>query len=381
MATPTPDPSAVVSETYQPLAPNDIWEWNVLCQTICLSIPGLMFILRTYVRVWIKRVWILEDYLCCFAFLGLAVYSSLLTTVFSKRGGTHEWYLQMSEVMPILYYLNITQIWYGPAAACTKSAILVLYIRVFSPSRRSKFYYTVLAMIVIICGFYFAITMAKSLQCLPRARIWDKTVPGNCVDLSVLLDASGLFNTLSDVCILLVPLKGVWNLQMSRKRKIGVYAIFTVGIVGPVFSIVGLTMRLKLATSMDQSYSQPLICIWATAELATGVMVICLPTLPGILHRHARRPSTTIVNGSGIKSLPRHGPKSLEKDDTLLEGNYFELRDGKYKEPQVHVPQTAFVNEIRGGGESADVDYQLGPRGDAIWPSDGIMKVTRIELS
>ena len=42
-------------------APNDLWNWNVLCQTLCLSIPGIMFVLRVYVRLWIKRVWILED--------------------------------------------------------------------------------------------------------------------------------------------------------------------------------------------------------------------------------------------------------------------------------------------------------------------------------
>ena len=52
-----------------------------------------------------------------------------------------------------------------------------------------------------------------------------------CVDLVVLLDASGLFNIISDICILLVPLKGVWSLQMSRMRKVGIYFIFTVGIM------------------------------------------------------------------------------------------------------------------------------------------------------
>ena len=128
-------------------------------------------------------------------------------------------------------YVNIIQIWYGPAAACTKSAILLLYLRVFVPHRGSKFDIAIRAFILIICGFYFAITIAKICQCLPRARIWDKTIPGKCVNMSALLGTSGLFNIVSDVCILLVPLKGVWDLQMSPKRKIGIYAIFTVGVM------------------------------------------------------------------------------------------------------------------------------------------------------
>lgn len=128
-------------------------------------------------------------------------------------------------------YVNIIQIWYGPAAACTKSAILLLYLRVFSPRRGSLFDTAVRGFIFVTCAFYVAISIAKICQCLPRARIWDKRVPGRCLSLPTLLNASGLFNIISDVGILLVPLKGVWNLQMSRKRKLGIYGVFTVGLV------------------------------------------------------------------------------------------------------------------------------------------------------
>lgn len=127
--------------------------------------------------------------------------------------------------------MNIIQIWYGPAAACTKSAILLLYLRVFSPRRWDKFDIAVRGLMFITCAFYFAISVAKICQCLPRARIWDTSVPGHCVSLPALLQASGLFNIISDVGMLLVPLKGVWNLRMGGKRKVGIYAVFTVGVM------------------------------------------------------------------------------------------------------------------------------------------------------
>lgn len=127
--------------------------------------------------------------------------------------------------------MNIIQIWYGAAAACTKSTILLLYLRVFSPRRWNKFDIAIRVLILLICGFYFASSIAKICQCIPRTRIWDRSVQGHCVNLSVVLDTSGLFNVISDVCILLVPLKGIWLLQMSTKRKIGIYVVFTVGIM------------------------------------------------------------------------------------------------------------------------------------------------------
>ena len=127
--------------------------------------------------------------------------------------------------------MNIIQIWYGPAAACTKSAILLLYLRVFSPRRGDKLDTSIRGFILIICAFYVATSIAKLCQCIPRARIWDKRVPGHCVSFPALLGSSGLFNIISDVAILLIPIKGIWNLQMSQKRKVMVYAVFTVGLM------------------------------------------------------------------------------------------------------------------------------------------------------
>ncbi|MCJ1380518.1 hypothetical protein MMC17_003626 [Xylographa soralifera] len=298
-------------------------------------------------------------------------------------GGIHEWDITKETLESILYYDNITLISYGPAIACTKSAILLLYLRVFSPRRWSTLDVTVRALILIICGFYIALSVAKICQCIPRARIWDNTVPGQCVNLPVLLDTSGLFNIISDVLILLVPLKGVWSLQMARKRKMGIYLIFTVGIIAPVFSIIGLVKRFQLAGSPDQSYNQPLILLWAEAELATGMMIICLPTLPGVLHRHSKRPSKSVVNGSArsrsLKFFPHHGQSSTNRDDMLEDRDYFELTEGRIADSSVMMPKRAFINEITGGHGNTHADYDLGESEAIGTPVGGILKMTTIE--
>lgn len=77
--------------------------------------------------------------------------------------------------------------------------------------------------------FYVATTAVKIWECSPRARIWNKSIPGHCVSIPSLLNTSGLFNTITDILILLVPVKAVWNLHMTNRRKWGVVAVFTVG--------------------------------------------------------------------------------------------------------------------------------------------------------
>ena len=82
---------------------------------------------------------------------------------------------------------------------------------------------------IIITIFYVTTTFIKVWECIPRARIWDTSIPGTCLNISKILNASGTFNSVSDVVILLVPVKAVWSLQMKRKRKAAVIAVFTVG--------------------------------------------------------------------------------------------------------------------------------------------------------
>lgn len=84
---------------------------------------------------------------------------------------------------------------------------------------------------LILCLFYVATTIVKIWECTPRERIWNRSIPGTCVNISSLLNTSGLFNTISDVLILLVPVKAVWNLKMDKARKIGVVLVFTVGLM------------------------------------------------------------------------------------------------------------------------------------------------------
>ena len=77
--------------------------------------------------------------------------------------------------------------------------------------------------------FYAATSLAKIWECTPRARIWNKTVHGSCIDIPSLFTASGFFNTMTDFIILLVPIKAVWTLQVSKKRRLGVVLVFTIG--------------------------------------------------------------------------------------------------------------------------------------------------------
>ena len=126
---------------------------------------------------------------------------------------------------------NIAQILYGPFIMITKAAILLLVARTFAPQKKGLTHFAVHFLIWINLMFYGAITIVKVIQCIPRERIWDSSISGSCIDLTAVLKTTGIFNTVSDLLILILPIREIWKLQMDTRHKLFVSAVFAIGLV------------------------------------------------------------------------------------------------------------------------------------------------------
>jgi len=128
-------------------------------------------------------------------------------------------------------WFNINSIQYGIEMCIVKLTILMIYRRVFVPRRWTAFDIVLRAFESILVLFFTATTIVKIFECTPRARIWNPSLTGSCVNTGVLLNGSGIFNFLTDVFILLIPIKSVWVLKMKKKQKVQVVLVFTFGLM------------------------------------------------------------------------------------------------------------------------------------------------------
>lgn len=124
---------------------------------------------------------------------------------------------------------NTSQIVYAPLIFITKLSILLLYLRVFAPAKRSKTFFCIQFLIWGNFLFYLAGLLVKVFQCIPRERIWDKRIPGHCVQIDLPILIASAINVLSDCLILLLPIAAVWHLHMKTSKKIGICAVFMAG--------------------------------------------------------------------------------------------------------------------------------------------------------
>lgn len=110
------------------------------------------------------------------------------------------------------------------------------------------------------------------LICRPVQKNWDPTAPGVCGSRVAGYTSVSVVNVIIDCLMLILPLPMVFNLQVKNGYKIGLFSIFSIGIVTIVFSVI----RLKSLRSIDFndfSYTVVPVMTWTTAENGVIIMV------------------------------------------------------------------------------------------------------------
>lgn len=119
---------------------------------------------------------------------------------------------------------------YAVTILMTKISILWLYRRAFSSRKGSAFEVTVYILIALHVLYYGATLLAKIFECTPRSKIIDPTIPGSCISIYAVLISDGVFNTVTDFFILLMPSFILYKLQMDARKKLLILMVFTFGL-------------------------------------------------------------------------------------------------------------------------------------------------------
>lgn len=115
----------------------------------------------------------------------------------------------------------------GPAIFFGKSSLLLLYYRIFSPSK--AFRYKIYGGLIFAAISQLAIIPIDSIYCAPPAGTSWAIFNPNCYKSYGYGIAQGLSNLLLDLFIFYLPIPVIWHLQMPLKKRIGVIAIFMTG--------------------------------------------------------------------------------------------------------------------------------------------------------
>lgn len=134
-----------------------------------------------------------------------------------------------------------TQVLYIISLCNIKISILFFYDRIFG-APKPTFRYVLLAMGCFVIAYGVAGVLGSILQCVPTSSNSWKPYSNStslCIHYSLVF-IMGVVNVVTDVGILSLPIPLVWSLRMSKSRRWQVVAVFSLGGLVCIMSIIRL---------------------------------------------------------------------------------------------------------------------------------------------
>ncbi|KAL9012267.1 MAG: hypothetical protein Q9173_002959 [Seirophora scorigena] len=269
--------------------------------TIALVV-GLTFmshffvLLKTYARVKTKVSFGIDDYLiyvCALlncAYMAVNIWGTVrgnmgTLDLMTLPNGNLTIYLKVSSITSaVLYVIMIT---------LAKFSVLCFYRRVFG-----KPIYLGTTFIFVLQTIWAIICVCLAIfRCDPIAGSWDVTLASKCISFETIVIAVEPFNCALDFAMVALPVRVIRTLQLPRKHKISISAIFLLG------SFVGFMCILRIIYTERGNVDTS--ARWVYAQINVGIVCACLPTLKPILPKSGTV-STTVRNlVSSIRSSLR----------------------------------------------------------------------------
>ncbi|KAI9037238.1 putative integral membrane protein Pth11-like [Aspergillus affinis] len=277
----------------------------------------------------------LDDYLILIALLfkyGCSIGTAIL--LFNGMGS----HLEMIPPDHLTVYLKIgwsNSFIYTTAIMFTKLSILALYKRLFS-THSMVLTVNIVALFVIL--WTFAVYIVSVMQCIPVQKFWIPTLDGQCIEPAKLFYTQQIPNILSDVILLVIPLKPVWSLSISKKQRVLLSFVFLVGCLTLIFDIVRLVAMIQFTHSgPDITFNQVPMAAWTCTEAAVAITAASMSSFRP-LFRLGRRKFWTEVRQStspGHYKKPTKESQGFSTQSTVVDP--YLLQDGIYMQHSVSI--------------------------------------------
>lgn len=221
-------------------------------------------------------------------------------------------------------------------------------MQILAPLRRENrfMYYGGRIVIGVMFVFYTIDMFVRLFICSPRKKIWNPVYKGGkCGNLNTLFLCAFSFNFISDLAVLMLPVRSVWKLQIPRKKKVIISFHFATGLLWVLYplpikhtcSCLGIWLTLWRATFAaamrlsylirllqqgrrgDSSYQILFMGLWGYAEIALGLIVGCSLHLPKLFRSKSKRGN--ITSSSNIPEHSSHFRSGIKMLSTKFKSN------------------------------------------------------------
>ncbi|KAI0164166.1 hypothetical protein GGR57DRAFT_452614 [Xylariaceae sp. FL1272] len=203
--------------------------------------------------------------------LSVVLMSLTSWAIVTQGQGQHEITESHSQLERVARSLLVNEIFWGVV-----NTLLRIYAILFL--RRVFLMRVITTGLLLVSGLYVFVTITLALAiCRPIATSWDQSIPGRCGNQKMAYLSVEIVAAIIDIAILIVPFPALVRLEIRRKSKLKIIALFSLGAV--VFIITGLRIAaLNRVNSHDFTYDQGYVGLLSI--LGPLVTIICCCMIP-----------------------------------------------------------------------------------------------------
>ncbi|TDZ35267.1 hypothetical protein C8035_v009789 [Colletotrichum spinosum] len=256
---------------------------QVISWYICTVAAAIFLILRLWIRIRRFKALGIDDALlvlsiCCL--IGDLVIQQHMWNLGMADipSATREEFVQIMQMIVPGSILYVTSLW------AIKLALVVFYKRIAAPGSVLQKIYNVA--IGLLIASYMAIFFDIIFQCYPHDKRWSQDPAYQCDPKNAEINywLTILLNIGSDVVTISLPISMVLKLQMKTKQKLGVAAIFALGFLVVIASIIRAYYSKRNETMLT--------CTVSMIETAVAIIAASLPALRTLFLGHTSTAGT-----------------------------------------------------------------------------------------
>ncbi|TAQ87464.1 hypothetical protein B7494_g4219 [Chlorociboria aeruginascens] len=172
-------------------------------------------------------------------------------------------YVKNMYMSPFFYYVTNTFI---------RISILCYYRRIFNVARFRK----ATTILIVICVLWcIPGTLVQILNCQPMASVWNTSIKGHCVNYMLFYIIVMSIETALDAIVLAMPLREIYFLQMTFRKKVLISLIFLLGGFVMITNVIRIVWTY---TSSPTKLNIGVDVLFYNIHDGTAFICACLPT-------------------------------------------------------------------------------------------------------
>lgn len=227
----------------------------------------------------------------------------------------------------------LAQLSFLASTSFTKISVLLFYRRLVKGTYNRVWRYMTIGAIIFTALYGSGFIISLVVNCSPTEAYWRAydpyyTTDWHCTDTTYLNPIAGALSVVSDIYSVILPMAIVRNFDIARRKKLALYAVFSLGLLGAAAGCVRAYYLTRLGTEYDQFWIGFDVLLWSDLECQLAIICASIPVLRVLFRRYLQGPLSRFTHSSSHGRSTTQGSVQVVRQTIVTDVHELDVRQG-----------------------------------------------------